>query len=139
PSPDGGRDRVRVQALRVREERHVVRDGFQALGGIVGEVAALYEIIHAQGAGKARGAHGGQGVVRAGEVVPKRLRAVVAEEHGARVTHPAQPVKGPLHTQLQVLRRYLVGDIDRLAQIVRDDYLAVGLYGGARYLAPGQD
>ena len=117
------------EALLLGKAAHLPAVPLQGLPGVVAELGLFDEVIHRQGAVKPGGAHGGQGVVGPGKVVPHGLRVVAAQEDGAGVFDHPQVVEGVIHRQLQVLRGDAVGHRSRLGEGPGHDNLSVGLDG----------
>ena len=117
-SPDRGAGAKRLRGLFV-SNRHTAGVGVQTLPlgkignaggnlaqrlpGVVKKAGFLDEVVHAQGAGEAGGAAGGQGVVGACEVIPQRLGHVAAQEDAARVLDLVQHAERVFHTDFQML------------------------------------
>ena len=127
-----------VQTLALGKVCNAGRNGFQRVPGVVDEAGLLDEIVHAQRAGKACGAAGGQGVVGACKVIAQRFRHVAAKEDAARVADLVQHPEGVLHADLQVLRRDDVAGFNGLVQVGAEDDLAVVVHAGAGNGGAGQ-
>ena len=66
-------------------------------------------------------------MVGTGEIVAERFGAVLAEEHGTGVLHAVEVVERVVQTQLQMLGRDGVGNVDRLRDAVDEQDRAVML------------
>ena len=127
-----------VQTLALGKVRNAGRNGFQRVPGVVDEAGLLDEIVHAQRAGKACGAAGGQGVVGARKVIAQRLRHVAAQEDAARIADLVQHAEGILHAHFKVLRCNDVAGFNGLVQVGADDDLAVVVHAGPGNGGAGQ-
>ena len=96
------------QPLRLGEFHDVGGLVRERLPRIVRVLHLFHEIVDGERARKARGASRRQRVVRSRHVVAERLRAVVAEEDGARVFNERQLTERVAHRELEMLGRKLV-------------------------------
>ncbi len=71
---------------------------------IVNQAGLLNKMIHGKGRGKTCGARSGKDMVRAGHIVPDRLRCILAEKERPCVTDPSYVLQGIIKLQLKVLR-----------------------------------
>src|SRR5512143_1716343 len=87
--PDPDRLRMAEQPLGLRQRDDPGRVVVEPVAGVMNDAGSAHEVVDAEGGGVARRAGGRQHVARPGDVVSNRLRAVVAQEDGAGVAHPA--------------------------------------------------
>ena len=64
-------------------------------------------------------------MVRSCEIISECLRAVSAEEYGSGMSDLAEPFERIINTQLEVLRRDLIGNLNCLLEVFGNDDLAV--------------
>ena len=129
---------VGVQALPLGKIGNAGGNLAQRLPGVVKKAGFLDEIVHAQGAGEAGGAAGGQGVVGACEVITQRLGHVAAQEDAARILDLVQHAERVFHTDFQMLGCNDVAGLNGLVQVRTDDDLAVVVHAGPGNGGTGQ-
>ena len=127
-----------VQALPLGKIGNAGGNLAQRLPGVVKKAGFLDKIVHAQGAGEAGGAAGGQGVVGACEVIAQRLGHVAAQEDAARVLDLVQHAERVFHTDFQMLGCNDVAGLNGLVQVRTDDDLAVVVHAGPGNGGTGQ-
>src|SRR5260221_9065401 len=91
------------------------------------DAGALLEIVDAKRRGEAGATRCGEHVIGARAVVADRLRAVAAEENGARVLDPGQPARRLGHAELEMLWRDAAGERAGFLYIARLDERATCL------------
>ena len=127
-----------VQALPLGKIRNAGGNGLQRLAGVIQKAGLLHKVVHAQRAGEAGRAAGGQGVVGPGEVIAQRLRDVPPQEDAARIFDLVQHAEGVLHADFQVLGCDDVAGFNGLVEVGAEDDLAVVVHAGPGNGGAGQ-
>ena len=96
---------------------HGLAGGLQGCLVEADQARVAQEGFDAEGAGKAGGAGGGQGVVWTRQVIPYRFRGVGADENGSGVVDAIGEGLGIGHKKFQVLRGKAVAESCGLFQI----------------------
>src|SRR5579864_1219445 len=128
--------RVRAQPLHLRQPDARLAQELEVAAVEAQHAGALQERVHAERRGESRGARGRQGVVGAGRVVAERHRREGAHENRPRVLDLRGQAPRVRRDDQQVLRREVVGELDRLSQVVGDDDAARRLADDLRPFEP---
>src|SRR3990167_5742678 len=118
-----------VQPFHPRQMDNFRRQGMQRLSTGMNHARALEKIVCPKGREKTRASPRWENVIWACQVISQGGRRVRADKDGPRIANRRQPLVGPSHQQLHVLRRYLIGNLNAFTEPPGNDNRPVSLQG----------
>ena len=101
----------------------------QRLSTGMNHARALEKIVCPKGREKTRASPRWENVIWACQVISQGGRRVRANKDGPRIANRRQPLVGPSHQQLHVLRRYRIGNLNAFTEPPGNDNRSVSLQG----------